>query len=631
MATPRGGRIGFFLVISFCLLLFSANTAAMPPDTINYQGYLTNAQGSPLNGNVDLLFSLWDASSGGSELWNEAISGMAVSQGVFEAVLGTTNPLPDAIFANPLYLEIRVNGEVLSPRKAFKSAPYAMRARQVDLDPFTILGASCSSGQIPKWSGAAWICADDLSGTGDITAVIAGQGLSGGGPSGDVTLSADTSYLQRRVSGSCTPGSSIRAIDATGAVICQPDANSGGTVTQVDSGSGLTGGPITGSGTLSVDFAGTGTAQTAARSDHHHDSLYQKKYGKVAVVAKSGGDYADPVSAMSNRATWCGAPSAANPCLLKIMPGEYDLVTGNLTMQPYIDIEGSGENVTKIRSGPSSQGVVNGADNAEIRFLNIEHAGGVTLARGFYNDSTSPKMFRLTISVSGGTSGNYAVYNRSSSSQMSHLTITAAGPSTNYGIFVDLSTLTLKNLNVSSIGGTLGMAVHAQASTLSIEDSTITASGAPSSIAADSSNSLIFLKNLNLKANGGANSNYCLQTSNASTANVFNSTCTASGNGTNMVLSNNNSSIILTNVAMEAKEGTYNHGVWNYSDSGLQTIKVNHSVIKASGYTIYNGTNCSTYVGNSQLDGGASANSGILVCAGVYDENYAFYAGPNCP
>jgi hypothetical protein len=631
MATPRGGWIGFLLVVSFCLLLFPANSAAMPPDAINYQGYLTNAQGAPVNGNVDLLFSLWDAPSGGSELWNEVISGMAVSQGIFEAVLGATNPLPDAIFANPLWLEIRVNGEVLSPRKAFKSAPYAMRARQVDLDRFTILGASCSPGQIPKWTGSSWACADDLSGPGDITAVIAGEGLSGGGPSGEVTLSADTGYLQRRVSGSCTPGSSIRAIDANGAVICQPDANSGGTVTQVNSGSGLAGGPITGSGTLSVDFAGTGTAQTAARSDHQHDILYQKKYGKVAVVAKSGGDYPDPVSAMSNRGTWCGTASAANPCLLKIMPGEYDLGTANLTMQPYIDIEGSGENVTKIRSGTSAQGVVNGADNAEIRLLSIEHVGGVALARGFYNDSTSPKMYRLTISVSGGTSGNFAVYNRSSSPQMSHLTITAAGPSTNYGLFVDLSTLAFKNLNVSSLGGTQGMAVHAQNSTLSIEDSTITASGATSSITMGFDGSAIYLKNLNLKAQGGSNSTYCLQTTNASTANVFNTTCTASGNGTNILFSNSNSSIILTNVAMEAKEGTYNHGIWSHSDSELLTIKINHSVIKASDYTIYNGEHCSTYVGNSQLDGGPSANFGTLVCAGVYDENYAFYTGPSCP
>ncbi len=61
----------------------------------------------------------------------------------------------------------------------------------------------------------------------------------------------------------------------------------------------------------------------AGKSDvtHNHDVLYQQKYGKVAVVAQTGGDYTDPVAAMSALATWCGTPSASNACLLKIMPG----------------------------------------------------------------------------------------------------------------------------------------------------------------------------------------------------------------------------------------------------------------------------------------------------------------------
>jgi len=67
-------------------------------------------------------------------------------------------------------------------------------------------------------------------GSGDITAVLAGTGLSGGGTSGDVTLSTDTSYLQRRVANTCPAGSAIRAILVDGTVTCETVGGGGGGV-----------------------------------------------------------------------------------------------------------------------------------------------------------------------------------------------------------------------------------------------------------------------------------------------------------------------------------------------------------------------------------------------------------------
>jgi hypothetical protein len=96
--------------------------------------------------------------------------------------------------------------------------------------------------------------------------------------------------------------------------------------------------------------------ETSASSGQH----------KVAIVDKSGKYYSNPVEAMNDIATWCGKPAETNLCLLKILPGIYDIGSNTLQMNHYVDIEGSGENVTKIK-GNGSLGVVSGAQNSAIR------------------------------------------------------------------------------------------------------------------------------------------------------------------------------------------------------------------------------------------------------------------------
>ena len=70
--------------------------------------------------------------------------------------------------------------------------------------------------------------ADDV-GAGDITAVNAGNGLAGGGASGDVTLNVNTTAIQSRVIGTCEAGNSIRVVNQDGTVVCETDdAGAGG-------------------------------------------------------------------------------------------------------------------------------------------------------------------------------------------------------------------------------------------------------------------------------------------------------------------------------------------------------------------------------------------------------------------
>ena len=90
---------------------------------------------------------------------------------------------------------------------------------------------------------------------GTVTSVTAGTGLTGGAITTAGTIAADTTFLQRRVGASCPVGSSIRVIATDGTVTCQADnvGGGGGTVTSVIAGIGLIGGTITTIGTITAD------------------------------------------------------------------------------------------------------------------------------------------------------------------------------------------------------------------------------------------------------------------------------------------------------------------------------------------------------------------------------------------
>lgn len=90
------------------------------------------------------------------------------------------------------------------------------------------------------------------SGDGTITSVTPGTDLTGGGSSGDVTISADETKLQHRLTSGCPSGQAITSVDQDGTPSCQAFGSGNGTITGVSAGTGLSGGGSSGTVGLSL-------------------------------------------------------------------------------------------------------------------------------------------------------------------------------------------------------------------------------------------------------------------------------------------------------------------------------------------------------------------------------------------
>ncbi|MCK5832739.1 hypothetical protein KAH81_03615 [bacterium] len=117
-------KIILILSVAFALTVLSF------PYQIGYQGKLTDRDGVAIDDSVTIGFSLWNSDFVGDSLWGEEDRVMA-TKGLFDAILGDVVPMI-VDFSEMLWVQLIVDGEVLSPRQPLNAVPVALYANYAD-------------------------------------------------------------------------------------------------------------------------------------------------------------------------------------------------------------------------------------------------------------------------------------------------------------------------------------------------------------------------------------------------------------------------------------------------------------------------------------------------------------------
>ena len=260
-------------------------TNAIVPPLLSFNGVLNDVNGKPLTRAVGVIFSLYQDQQGGPPLWLETQNVKPNSTGHYTVTLGSTTSqgIPADLFASgeAHWLGVQVQGQPEQPRVLLMSVPYALKALDAEtvggkpasafapalssattgknaLPPGTITGSGTAD-YVPKFTGTTTIGNSKIFQTvgGDIgigtTTPTAELDVKGTGDIRDtLTLFPKSTHATLSVHGTAFE------VSSTGLVtfISGQTFPGAGTVTSVASGAGLTGGPITKSGTLSIASAG---------------------------------------------------------------------------------------------------------------------------------------------------------------------------------------------------------------------------------------------------------------------------------------------------------------------------------------------------------------------------------------
>jgi hypothetical protein len=105
---------------------------------MNYQGFLTDNSGNPVNGTKSMTFTIYKDTEGGYiPLWDETHTGVTVTNGIFSVILGDIDPLYDpltvTILTGERWLGVQVGTDPeMTPYQKITASAFAIRADTAD-------------------------------------------------------------------------------------------------------------------------------------------------------------------------------------------------------------------------------------------------------------------------------------------------------------------------------------------------------------------------------------------------------------------------------------------------------------------------------------------------------------------
>lgn len=192
-----------FLKYIFLLLLFTALPWAHASKSLSYSGRLVSANGAPVSGPVNLRVELgYTTPSGmGPVLCRQELSSVALSSGVFHIKIDPDcfpMTFTQVLTSTPENETLAIRVTDLTAGKTYSyQALHSLPYAHFSQTAKQLVQMNAVTGQILKWNGAAWAPSDESgSGDGTLTQINTGSGLIGGPITTTGTISIDVGGIQ---------------------------------------------------------------------------------------------------------------------------------------------------------------------------------------------------------------------------------------------------------------------------------------------------------------------------------------------------------------------------------------------------------------------------------------------------